>query len=425
MARIYLGGVVSGAFATAAVAQRAVYTDARGPLLDFLDVLLSSRADGADWTAVRAALIDEITAGRMSQLDAANLPQLLARLSAARAGYLDNLSAGAVALAAVCTAARLGELDAANLPADIDTLIARLTAARAANLDELAAANIPTDVDTLLTRLSAVRAGYLDELNAPNIPADVDTLIARLTVARAGNLDELAAANVPADVDSLLARLTASRAGYLDRLHELNLYEQFNVLAIDPNKWTTGADGAGSVSIDSSDALDPSKLRLGTGNVLDDDAWAHSAGILGKQFTPSEYGFTTVTTEIRARLGMITNVQSYFGLIDIGGPITVYLEPVDDCAHFFVDTGISNTFRARTWRTAEEETDTGIALDTSWHRFRITWTAAQVLFHIDDVLKATHATRVPDKPLILQFLAHTLGAFSRLLDIDYATVELS
>ncbi len=51
------------------------------------------------------------------------------KLSAARAAYLDNLSAGAVALASVCTAARLAELDAANLPADIDTLLSRVKVA--------------------------------------------------------------------------------------------------------------------------------------------------------------------------------------------------------------------------------------------------------------------------------------------------------
>ncbi len=41
------------------------------------------------------------------------------------------------ALASVCTPARLGELDAGNLPADVDTLLARLTAARAGYLDKL------------------------------------------------------------------------------------------------------------------------------------------------------------------------------------------------------------------------------------------------------------------------------------------------
>lgn len=182
-----------------------------------------------------------------------DLATLVGRLTAARAGYLD-------------------ELAAANLPADVDTLLARLTAARAGYLDELAAANLPSDVDgikavtdllpnagaltdidtgvnnieaklpanfimgssdqtdkddeidaiktvtdllpdagalndlaTLIGRLTAARAGYLDELAAANLPADVDTLLARLTAARAGYLDELAAANIPADVDQIIA----------------------------------------------------------------------------------------------------------------------------------------------------------------------------------------------------------------------------
>lgn len=41
------------------------------------------------------------------------------RLTATRAGYMDNLSGGAVALASVCTETRLAELDAANLIADV------------------------------------------------------------------------------------------------------------------------------------------------------------------------------------------------------------------------------------------------------------------------------------------------------------------
>lgn len=49
---------------------------------------------------------------------------LAAKLTAARAGYLDNLSVGAVAQASVATEARLAELDAANLPADVDAILA-------------------------------------------------------------------------------------------------------------------------------------------------------------------------------------------------------------------------------------------------------------------------------------------------------------
>ena len=159
------------------------------------------------------------------------------------------------ALASVCSEARLAELGSGNLPADVDILLARLSADRAGYLDELGAANIPADVDTLLGRLTAARAGYLDKLNVTgvlahsdaadtykadvmdlaavkavtdNIPdsgaltallADIATLLTRLSADRAGYLDELGAANIPADVDTLLGRLTAARAGYLDKLN--------------------------------------------------------------------------------------------------------------------------------------------------------------------------------------------------------------
>ncbi len=113
----------------------------------------------------------------------------------------------------------------------LDTLHdTRLTAARAGYLDELAAANIPADVDTLLARLTALRAGYLDELSAVNVPADVDTLLARLTSGRAANLDEVTPARMATLtdwidggrldllVDTLIARLTATRAANLDEI---------------------------------------------------------------------------------------------------------------------------------------------------------------------------------------------------------------
>lgn len=45
------------------------------------------------------------------------------------------------------------------------TLLTRLSAARAGYIDELAAANLPTDIDALLARLTAARAGYMDALN--------------------------------------------------------------------------------------------------------------------------------------------------------------------------------------------------------------------------------------------------------------------
>ena len=52
------------------------------------------------------------------------------------------------------------------LNSDIQTLLTRLTALRAGYLDELGPTNMPADIDTLITRLTAARAGYLDNLSA-------------------------------------------------------------------------------------------------------------------------------------------------------------------------------------------------------------------------------------------------------------------
>lgn len=116
---------------------------------------------------------------RLAELDAANIPAdidtLLTRLSAARAGYLDNISVGAVALAAVCTEVRLAELAAANLPADIDLLLARITAS-------VALASVCTE-------------GRLAELDAGNLPSDVDDIKAKTDLQPAGVPKNVALSN--------------------------------------------------------------------------------------------------------------------------------------------------------------------------------------------------------------------------------------
>jgi hypothetical protein len=96
-----------------------------------------SAALASAWTATRAGYVDELAAANIP----ADVDILLTRLSAARAVYLDNLSAGAVALASIATEARLAELDAANLPADIDTLLTRI----AQTLNLTALGNIGVD----------------------------------------------------------------------------------------------------------------------------------------------------------------------------------------------------------------------------------------------------------------------------------------
>ena len=151
----------------------------------------------AGWLALSWADADQValasvcTEARLAELDAANIPAdidtLLSRLTAARAGYLDNLSGGAVALASVCTDARLAELDAANMPADLDTLLSRLTAARAGYLDELdfdldarlgsPVSSIAGDIADLITRTKGLNDIHDDLAAVDSDLATVDSVV--------------------------------------------------------------------------------------------------------------------------------------------------------------------------------------------------------------------------------------------------------
>lgn len=130
-------------------------------------------------TATRATNLDELGATNVP----ADIDTLLTRLSAVRAGYLDELDfdlnarLGTPADTDISTDianiySRLGlpaygsvANDIVDLKSYVNDLEVRLTNQRATNLDELGAANIPADIDTLLARLTAIRAGYLDELD--------------------------------------------------------------------------------------------------------------------------------------------------------------------------------------------------------------------------------------------------------------------
>jgi hypothetical protein len=119
-------------------------TAARAALLDRIGLLAPGGAG-------------QLTIARVGFLDNINNAQLLfvpnlSTLTAARIGYLDNINqAGLLQVTAAratlldqITALRMAELDAANIPADVDTLLARLTALRAGYLDALApAVNVP------------------------------------------------------------------------------------------------------------------------------------------------------------------------------------------------------------------------------------------------------------------------------------------
>lgn len=151
-----------------------------------LDVTVTGEA-GIDWANIGAPTTVVALSGtsiKTSTDVATDVTTLLARLTAVRAGYLDNLSAGAVA-----TAANLA-IVAGYVDTEITTIITNLATAQA-------------DLTTLTGRITALRAGYLDNLSAGAVSTaallataqtDLTTLTGRLTALRAGYLDNLSAA---------------------------------------------------------------------------------------------------------------------------------------------------------------------------------------------------------------------------------------
>ena len=119
---------------------------------------------------------------------------LLTRLTALRAGYLDNLSAGAVAQAATALST------------------AQWTNARAGYLDNLSVGAVAQAATALTSATwTNARAGYLDNLSAGAAALAATALsTATWTAARGGYLDNINQAG--------LLQVTAARGGYLDRI---------------------------------------------------------------------------------------------------------------------------------------------------------------------------------------------------------------
>ena len=298
-------------------------------------------------------------------------------------------NAGALSdLATILTAIQNGTYGLSALEALVDDLETRLSAIRAGYLDELAAANLPTDVaalntllsdgtyglaalealvDDLETRLSAVRAGYLDNLSggavalAASWTAALATALAAYTAARGGYLDELAAANLPTDVsdvktvadgiqtdlDNVTDGLGALKT-LIDSIAGVNSYQElipdtdFALAAIDVALTTDppGADAENSVVDIDANAGDTFVLRslfvsitsFGTGALLTFKLWVPVNGTITK------------VDEVDVTSLGIQNLMDIFGLQEIYA----------DSIHITVQCDVGNTGACSgTWKYAK------------------------------------------------------------------------
>jgi len=145
-----------------------------------------------------------------------------------------------------------------------------------------------------------------------------------------------------------------------------------------------------------------------TGAAVNYDVYTRSDVVI---LTPWNKDVLKVVFKSWMRPYRVTLVKHTFGLFYT--PLANYAEPSSRCAHFFLDTDIGTTWRARTWESAEEETDLGVTADEAFHLFEIHWYTNKVEFYIDGVLKATHTTQIPTRLGYIQFLARTLEALGK------------
>ena len=112
---------------------------------------------------------------------------------------------------------------------------------------------------------------------------------------------------------------------------------------------------------------------------------------------------TTVHLKFRARITVIDagNVDFHLGLFDA------------EYAHsaVFISDAVTGIKYLSDDDTATEETDaSGDIAQNTWYTFEIRITSSNIKFYVNNVLKATHSTRIPKEPVEVQFRALNLGA---------------
>ena len=72
---------------------------------------------------------------------------------------------------------------------------------------------------------------------------------------------------------------------------------------------------------------------------------------------------------------------------------------------------------------APEITDSGVAVDTSWHRFSFIVSATDVKFYLDGTLEATHTAEIPSGYLQPRLFVLSTPAVAKTLEVDYVLVQ--
>ena len=196
------------------------------------------------------------------------------------------------------------------------------------------------------------------------------------------------------------------------------------VAAIDTDFFTEGGDAGGGFSVETVDNEPPSR-KLFTSGVTNEKYYIHGDGKYAKLWNlqSSAYRRVHYVTKLKANQSG-NDILALFGLFEAGAFPTDYSEPNIDCAEFFIDVETDANYACRTFDGGEEQTSSGVAVDTAYHKFEIIWAETSVLFLIDDDVVATHSTRIPDSPLGLVYLVKAEAAAEKSKDIEYVEIKV-
>lgn len=194
--------------------------------------------------------------------------------------------------------------------------------------------------------------------------------------------------------------------------------------AVDTDFWTEGGDVGGGFTVDTVDNEPPSR-KLYTSGVINEKYYIHADAKYAKlwNFQASAYRRIHFETNLKANEHG-SHILALFGLFEAGSFPADYSEPTIDCSHFFIDVDTDANFACRTYDGGEEETSSGVAVDSEYHKYNFVWAETSVVFMIDDDVVATHSTRIPDSPLGIVFLVKSTEAAQKSLDIEYVEVSV-
>ena len=194
--------------------------------------------------------------------------------------------------------------------------------------------------------------------------------------------------------------------------------------AVDADFWTEGGDAGGGFSVETVDNEPPSR-KIFTSGVINEKYYIHGDGKYAKLWNlqSSAYRRVHYITKLKANQSG-NDILALFGLFEAGAFPTDYSEPNIDCAEFFIDVNTDANYACRTFDGGEEQTSSGVAVDTAYHKFEIVWSETSIIFLIDDAVVATHATQIPDSPLGLVYLVKAEAAAEKSMDIEFVEVSV-